>query len=130
MLRKIEEDFGISLIQEEEGKCLEFDLEYPNEETVMLDMVYELYRMANMADKDVGKIKNFTKTDLDFLMQEFDRFIRRFGKYRSEMEFSATVRNLMENTGRENSKEVVELFSMHCKALAGRLLLEEKGLKL
>lgn len=130
MLRKTEEDFGVSLIQEGEGKCLEFDLEYPNEQSVRLDAVYELYKMAALADHDVGKIERLTETDMKFLMGKFENFNRQFGKRLEGMDLSDVVRNHMSDSDQGNLKEAVELFSMQCKALAGRLLLEEKGLRI
>lgn len=132
MLQKMEEDFGISLIQEGEGEELEFDLEYPDEQTVRLDAVYELYQMAALADRDAGKIEKLSETDIRFLQQKFEKFTRQFSKRLEGMAWNEMVQKAMSqsNAKEESVKDIVELFSLQCKALAGKLLLEEKGLKL
>lgn len=130
MLRKMEENFGITLIQEGEGKELEAELEYPDSRTLRLDAVYELYKMADLVDNDLLKADKLSATDLDFLAEKFDIFVRRFGKYLPGMELDDTVRKYMNCTESEIPKYIAELFSMQCKALAGELLLAEKGLKL
>ena len=131
MLQKMEEDFGISLIREGEGEELEFDLEYPDEQTVVLDAVYELWKMAVLAKDDVGKIERLSKTDLDFLLEKFERFNRQFGKRLKGMEMREIIQDSMRcNQNGKILKDVVELFSLQCEALIGELLLQEKGLKL
>lgn len=130
MLRKMEEEFGISLLQEGEGKRLEFDLEYPDAQSVRLDAVYELYKMADLADHDAGKIERLTEGDMNFLAGKFEVFNRQFGSRLEGMDLSDVVRNHMSDSDHGNLKEAVELFSMQCKALAGKLLLEEKGLRI
>ena len=130
MLRKMEEEFGISLLQEGEGKRLESDLEYPDAQSVRLDAVYELYKMADLADHDVGKIERLTEGDMNFLAGKFEVFNRQFGSRLEGMDLSDVVRNHMSDSDQGNLKEAVELFSMQCKALAGKLLLEEKGLRI
>lgn len=132
ILQKMEEDFGISLIQEGEGEELEFDLEYPDEQTVRLDAVYELYQMAALADRDAGKIEKLSETDIRFLQQKFEKFTRQFSKRLEGMAWNEMVQKAMSqsNAKEESVKDIVELFSLQCKALAGKLLLEEKGLKL
>ena len=130
MLRKMEEEFGISLLQEGEGKRLESDLEYPDAQSVRLDAEYELYKMADLADHDVGKIERLTEGDMNFLAGKFEVFNRQFGSRLEGMDLSDVVRNHMSDSDQGNLKEAVELFSMQCKALAGKLLLEEKGLRI
>lgn len=130
MLQKMEEVFGISLIQEGEGRELEIEMEYPYEQMARLDAAYELYKMAELADNDVGKIEKLSETDLKFLLDKFDNFMIQFGKHLTEKKMSGMVREFVNNTKGDAMKEAVEIFSMQCKALAGELLLEEKGLKL
>lgn len=130
MLRRIEEDFNIHLVQEGEGKELEFDLEYPDEQTVRSDAVYELWKMANLADNDVVKTEKLSETDVNFLLEKFEYFTRQFGKRLEGMEVSNSVRECMSDLHGEISKDVIELFSLQCKAFAGKMLLEEKGLRL
>ena len=67
---------------------------------------------------------------MDFLTEKFDNFAGRFGKRLTGMELGDTVQKYMDIREKEIPKYVAELFSMRCKALAGELLLEEKGLKL
>lgn len=130
MLKTMEEEFGVSLIQEGEGRELEFEIEYPDEQTIRSDAVYELHKMAAYADNDIKKMENLSDTDIEFLLKKFNNFTRQFSGRLDGMEMSDAVKKCMDCEDREISQDIPELFSLQCKALMGKLLLEEKGVKL
>ena len=86
--------------------------------------------MVNLTENDVAAIDSLSATDLEFLLQKFEKFVRQFSGRLDGMKMSDSVRNCICNQNREISKETLYLFSLQCKALIGRLLLEEEGLKI
>lgn len=130
MVQKIEEDFGITLTAEGEGRELEFEIEYPDKNNMILDAVYELHQMAALAENDIAKMESVSKTDTDFLVKKFDDFTRKFAGRLEGMEMSEYIRECMDYPRAGTKEHLVELFSMQCRALMGKLLLEEKGVKL
>ena len=130
MMRAMEEEFGVSLIQKGEGRELEYETEYPDEQTVRSDAVYELHKMAAFADNDIRKLENISGTDIKLLREKFHNFIRKFSGHLDGMEMSAAVRECMKCEDKEISQDIPELFSLQCRALIGELLLAESGLKL
>ena len=130
MMEKIEEEFGISLSSEGEGRELELELEFPDKRTAVLEAIYQLQKMVNLTENDVAAIDSLSATDLEFLLQKFEKFVRQFSGRLDGMKMSDSVRNCICNQNREISKETLYLFSLQCKALIGRLLLEEEGLKI
>lgn len=130
MLRDLEEHFSLSFIQEGEGKQLEFDLEYPNQHTLVSDAVYELHKMAAFAENDMGKIEKISKEDAEYLIKQFNDFTRKFSKQLKGLDMSEYVRNCLHNTEEKSLEHVTELFALQCKALMSSLLLEEQGIKI
>lgn len=130
MFRKIEEDFGVTLTAEGEGRELEFEIEYPDKNNMILDAVYELHQMAALTENDIAKMESVSKTDTDFLVKKFDDFTRKFAGRLEGMEMSEYIRECMDHPGADTKEHLAELFSMQCRALMGKLLLEEKGVKL
>lgn len=127
MLRKIEEDFGIVMIQDGEGKELEFDIEYPDEKTVRLDAIYELKRMADISGNDLGKLEKLSDEDIRFLLKKFERFDNQFSKRLDGVEMNRYIREYLFDLNKEYPGSAAEFFSMQCRALMGKLLLEETG---
>lgn len=130
MLQKIEEDFGITLASEGEGRELEFEIEYPNKTNMMDDAIYELHQMAALAENDIGKMESVSQTDIDFLVKKFDDFTRKFAGRLEGVEMSEYIRECIDHPKADMMEHLVELFSMQCRALMGKLLLDEKGVKL
>lgn len=130
MLKDVEERFGRSFIQEGEGEQLEFDLEYPNQNTLISDAVYELHKMAAFAENDMGKIEKISKEDVEYLIKQFEDFTRKFSKQLKGLEMSECVWKCLHDTKEESLERVTELFSLQCKALMSGLLLEQQGIKL
>lgn len=130
MMKKIEDDFSITLTAEGEGRELEFDIEYPDKNNMILDAVYELHQMAAFAENDIAKMESVSQTDIGFLLKKFDNFIRKFSDRLEGMEMCNAVKKSMDCEDGEISQGLPELFSLQCKALMGELLLEESGLKL
>lgn len=130
MVKGIEEVFGISMIQEGEGRELEFELEYPDRQTLVSDAVYELHKLAAFADNDIGQTDGLSKYEMETLENRWDRFARKFSKRLTGMEMSEYVRSCLRTADEADFKHAVELFSLHCRALMGDLQLQEKGVKL
>lgn len=128
MMRAMEEEFGVSLIQEGEGRELEYEIEYPDKNNMILDAVYELHKMAAFADNDIKKLEDISETDIELLRKKFGDFIRKFSGRLDGMEMCDAVRKYMDCEDGEISQDLPELFSLQCKALMGELLLEEKGI--
>lgn len=130
ILRTIEKDFGILLIQEGEGRELEFEIEYPNKNNMTEDAVYELHKMAALAENDIVKMESVSKVDIDFLSRKFDDFTRKFAGHLEGIEMSEYIQECMIHPDEDMLGNLPELFAIQCKALMGKLLLEEKGVKL
>lgn len=128
MMRAIEESFGISLISEGNGQELEYGITYPDKETLRLDAYYELYRMAVLADNDIGKLESLNDLDAAYLLRQFESFLQKFSGKLEGMELSAYARKYLIPAAEHGPQEFTELFSMQCKALMGRLVGEEKEL--
>lgn len=130
MVQKIEDDFGVILTAEGEGRELEFEIEYPNKNNMMDDAIYELHQMAVLAENELGQMESVSDTDINFLVKKFDDFIRKFAGRLEGMEMSEYIRECMDHPEADTKGHLTELFSMQCRALMGKLLLEEKGVKL
>lgn len=130
MVRKIEKDFGITFMQEGEGRELEFELEYPDFQTARLDAIYELHKMSALVDNDIGKMEEISDKEIELLIKNFDKFKRKFSSRIEGMEMNDYILDCMHNPASNNLKHIVELFSIQCKALMGKLLLEEKNVRL
>ena len=63
-------------------------------------------------------------------MQKFEKFVRQFSGRIDGMDMSDAIWECISSPDGNASKEKLDLFSMQCKALIGRLLLEEEGLRL
>lgn len=125
MMRSIEQEFGVSLIQEGEGRELEFELEYPNQNTVVLDAVYELHKMAALAENDLGKMESISKVDLGFLRNRFKSFNRKFSNRMEGLEMSGYMQHCLDEPVKDSLEHIPELFSLQCKALIGELFLKK-----
>ncbi len=132
MVRKIEKDFNIGLMKGggDEGKELELEMEFPDKKTAVAEALYQLQKMVDVAENDVAEINSLSATDSDFLMQKFEKFVRQFSGRIDGMDMSDTIRKSISSPDGDISKEWLDLFSMQCKALIGRLLLEEEGLRI
>lgn len=130
MFQKIEEDFGVTLTAEGEGRELEFEIEYPDKKNMILDAVYELHQMAALSENDIAKMESMSKTDADFLVKKFDDFTRKFAGHLEGMEMSEYIRECMDHPGADTKEYLAELFSMQCRSLMGKLLLEDKGIQI
>ncbi len=131
MMKKMEEEFEVSLLQEgEEGRELELEAGFPDKRITVLEAVYELQKMIALSDNDIGTIEKLSGTDMGFLLKKFDQFTSQFSGRLDGMEMSVAVRKCMDCEDGEISQDLPELFSLQCKALMGELLLEEKGVKL
>lgn len=128
MLRKIEEDFNISFSLDGEGRELEH--KYSSRRLMLLDAAYELKRMADFAEQDAGKIETLSELDLKVFTNKFASFRDRFGELFNGLEMKPCFLDLMQEQGESAPHHAVELFSMQCKAIMGRLLLEVNGLNL
>ena len=130
MFRKMEEDFGVTLTAEGEGRELEFEIDYPDKKNMTEDAVYELHQMAALAENDIAEMESVSKTDTDFLLKKFDDFTRKFAGRLDGMEMNEYIRECMEHPAADTKQHPAELFSMQCSALMGKLLLEDKGIQL
>lgn len=130
MVQTVEKEFGVSLTAEGEGRKLEFEIEYPNKSNMVLDAVYELHQMAALAENDIAKMESVSKMDTDFLLKKFDDFTHKFAGRLEGVEMSGYIRECMDYPEADTKEHLVELFSLQCEALMGKLLLEEKGVKL
>lgn len=130
MMKTMEKHFEVSLIHNGEGREMELEVGFPDRRTAVLEAVYELQKLVSLADKDIGTIENLSKADFEILLKKFDKFIRQFSGHMDGMEMSTAFRKYMDCEDREISQDMPELFSLQCKALMGKLLLEEKGVKL
>lgn len=130
MVRKIEKDFGLSFVQEGEGRELEFELEYPDLQTARSDAIYELHKMAALVDNDIGKMEEISHIEIELLIKRFEKFKRQFSNRIEGMEMNDYIWDCLHNPDSNNLKHIVELFSIQCKALMGKLLLEEKNVRL
>ncbi len=127
MLRKLEADFSVSLVGRQEGRELEFDMEYPDQRTLLLDAVYELKKLADFVDRDLGIAEKLSGTDVRYLRSRFARFNKQFGGRVNGMEVNPYVWKLMEKPDGDVPKHSFELFSMQLKALMSKLLLNING---
>lgn len=125
MMGAIEQEFGVSLIQEGEGRELEFELEYPTQNTVVLDAVYELHKMAALAENDLGKMGNISKMDTEFLRNRFEGFTHKFSSRLEGLEMSAYMQHCLDEPDKDSLEHIPELFSLQCKALIGELFLKK-----
>lgn len=130
MVKKIEEDFGVTLTGEGEGRELEYEIEYPDKNDMILDAVYELHQMAALAENDLGQMESVSDTDIDFLLKKFDDFTRKFAGHLDGMEMGEYIQECMNYPEAEMRPNLAELFAIQCRALMGKLLLEEKGVRL
>lgn len=129
MVRKIERDFGITFVQNGEGRELEYEIEYPNQQAVLLDAVYELYKMSFWTERDIGQVEQASQEDVEYLLKKFDVFERRFSNRLEGIEMEKFIRRSMDGFEKEHYKEIANLFSLQCKALIGKLLIGERGLR-
>lgn len=130
MVQKVEKDFGVTLTAEGEGRELEFEIEYPDKNNMINDAVYELYQMAAMAENELGQMEAVSDTDINFLLKKFDDFTRKFTGHLHEMEMGKYIQKCMNQPKEEMRPHLAELFATQCRALMGKLLLEEKGIKI
>ncbi len=130
MFQKIEEDFGVSLAMEGEGRELEFEIEYPDHKNLVDDAVYELHQMAALAENDIGEMDSVSKEDIDFLMRKFDAFSRKFAERLDGLQMSGYIRECMERPSADLMDKLPGLFAMQCRAMMGELLLRERGVKI
>lgn len=113
----------------ENGKELELELEFPDKRTAVLEALYQLQKMVDLAENDVGKIDSLSETDMEFLWKKFEKFTRQFSGRLDEMKVSNSIQKCICELDGKTLKEILNLFSMQCRALIGSLLLEEEGLK-
>ena len=130
MLRELENTFHASFIRNEEGKELEFEIEYPDKQTLTLDAIYELNKMSILATTDIGQIEHISPMDIHDLLKNFDNFQRQFSKHLEGLEMNSFIEHCLLHSDRSAIKHIPGLFSMQCKALMGNLLLSMTNLKL
>lgn len=130
MVKKMERNFGLSFMRAGDGRELEYEIEYPNRQSLLLDAAYELYKMARFADQDIGKIENLSKEEGKFLLEKFQNFMRHYSNCLEVIEMNSYIRDCLQNFQENFGKDIVKLFSLQCKALMGELLLEEKGVRI
>lgn len=130
MLKAMEETFGVSLIGKGEGQELVFEAAYPDKHTMRLDAVFELNKMADFAENEIGNLPQASDTDVEMLLCRFERFWRQFSSQLNGLKPSAITSELLKSKAyRNNPKHIAELFSMQCRALIGKVLMEDQELK-
>ncbi len=129
MLHIIEEKFGVSLIQEGEGKRLEFEIGYPDTKAIVLDTLYELQKMVALIEGDMEPMEQVSKADVEFLIKKYGNLIQRFSKKIDGLELKGYIKECIDNLDINLPTHFMELFSLHCKACMSELLLKETGLK-
>lgn len=130
MLKKMEEHFGIRFIQEGEGRELELEAGFPDKRTAVLEAVYELQKLVAFSEENAGTMDKLSEIDVKLLLNKFDEIARKFYRNLDGVEMSRYIRECMDQPNTDMQGNLPELFSMQCRALMGKLLLDEKGVKL
>lgn len=130
MMRAIETDFDITLIQEGQGEELSLTMKYPDEHTIGLDAIYELHKLYSLVDQDILKVKKLSHSDCIYLIQKFINLKKQFGDKLPGIEMNPYIENGMRYLDTAELKQMVELFSMQCKAMMSGLLMKEANLNL
>lgn len=129
MLRKMEADFGVPFIQNGEGRELRLEAVYQKQNIMLLDAVYELKKMADLAD-GIAEMEEAAAVDLELLMNQYLSFTKRFGNILELPEMNAYVWDCMRRAEQEIPAHTAAFFSIQCQAMMSNFLLKVSGLEL
>ena len=130
MLRELETTFHVSFIQDGEGAELDFQIEYPDKQTLILDAIYQLNRMSVLASNDLCQTEHISQKEIALLSEYFRRFQQQFSNHLDGLELSPYIEHSLHCKDTENLEHIPELFSIQCRAIMGNLLLSMTNLKL
>lgn len=130
MLRELETTFHVSFIQDGEGEELDFQIEYPDKQTLILDAIYQLNRMSVLASDDLCQTEHISQKEIALLSECFRRFQQQFSNHLDGLELSPYIEHSLHCKDTENLEHIPELFSIQCRAIMGNLLLSMTNLKL
>lgn len=128
MLRKMETDFCVSLIQDGIGRELEPEIGFPNVKTMIVDAVYELQNIIDLAENDVGRVEKISFAEIEYLSRKLKEFLYKFSPYLDCIDINRFIKESFHNQQEEVLQNLPGLFCLQCKAIMGELLLLEKGL--
>ena len=129
VLRKMEADFGVPFIQNGEGRELRLEAVYQKQNIMLLDAVYELKKMADLAD-GIAEMEEAAAVDLELLMNQYLSFTKRFGNILELPEMNAYVWDCMRRAEQEIPAHTAAFFSIQCQAMMSNFLLKVSGLEL
>ncbi len=129
MLQKMEADFGVPFIQNGEGRELRLKVAYTEQRTIELDAIYELKKMADLAD-DMGRVEEVSAADLEILLNQYLAFTKLFRGLLKKTEMNSYIWDCMHHAERGiPACTAASFFSIWCQALMSDLLLNISGLK-